>query len=123
MPYGHGRDREREGCEKGVCDIPTLRVRDRLPLQSLGIMERLKEMLIKSPGDGHGAGAQGIGEESPQRRFSGARTWNVKPDPPIFSGGCAQKKEPSSKFQDPNPKYQIPRLRKAVGQARFKSQI
>ena len=105
MPYGHGRDREREGCEKGVCDIPTLRVRDRLPLQSLGIMERLKEMLIKSPGDGHGAGAQGIGEESPQRRFSGARTWNVKPDPPIFSGGCAKK------IQIPNSKIQIPRFR------------
>ena len=103
MPYGHGRDREREGCEKGVCDTP---------LQSLGIMERLKEMLIKSPGDGHGAGAQGIGEESPQRRFSGARTWNVKPDPPIFSGGCAKKIQiPRSKFQAPNSKIQIPRFR------------
>ena len=62
-------------------------------------------MLIKSPGDGHGAGAQGIGEESPQRRFSGARTWNVKPDPPFFTGGCAIRK-----IQDSNSKLQIPRM-------------
>ena len=76
-------------------------------------------MLIKSPGDGHGAGAQGIGEESPQRRFSGARTWNVKPDPPIFSGGCAQKKN----IQIPKSKLQIPSTPPAKSSRAGKSQI
>ena len=54
-------------------------------------------------------GAPGIGEESPQRRFSGARTWNGKPNPPDFLGGRRPKERP--KFQDPSSKFQEERTK------------
>ena len=57
------------------------------------------------PEDSQLARAQGIVTEIPQRRFSGARNWRGKPDPPFFTGGCAQ----IIKIQVPNSKLQIQR--------------
>ena len=60
---------------------------------------------LKIQGIDTGHARKGLERKSPQGCYSAPRTWRGKPDPPIFSGGCTQKK-----IQDPNTKIQIPRI-------------
>ena len=53
--------------------------------------------LIKSSEDRRLARAPGIVAKSPQRRYSGARTWSEKPDPDNFLSGRRPKKKVKGK--------------------------
>ena len=56
-------------------------------------------MLIKSPGDRHGARAQGIGTESPQGRLFAPRGLGEESPTPRFSRGDAPKLVSSFKYK------------------------